>query len=174
MIDFSKIPALCQQALGNLQTVVLTAAIIVCSVISLLGVIKFFFVNKIKNKQIRKVILAFSSLVLLLPVTAIAFLIGGIKFDVYWYSVYALMPVQIVVYWLYENTLLRDLISKIGSFCTHRLFVRFCASVVDSDNKATREKLIATDKELKDFTQKAIKSSLVSKNTAVDKDLENL
>ena len=174
MIDFSKIPALCQQALGNLQTVILTAAIIVCSVISLLGVIKFFFVNKIKNKQVRKVILAFSSLVLLLPVTAIAFLIGGIKFDVYWYSVYALMPVQIVVYWLYENTLLRDLISKIGSFCTHRFFVRFCASVVDNDNKATREKLVSTNKELKDYTKETIKSSLVSNNKQADKDLDNL
>ena len=174
MIDFSRIPDLCVQALGNWQDVVLTVAIIVCSVIVAIGSMKTPVFNKIKNKLVRKIVLSFASLVMILPVTAVYFLIGGYSFDIYWYSVYALMPIQVVVYWLYENTGLRNGINKIGSFCFRKIFVRFCATVVDDDNKATREKLVSTNKELKDYTKETIKSSLVSNNKQADKDLDNL
>lgn len=174
MIDFSKIPALCMEALSNWQEIVLATAIIVCSVIATLGGIKFSLIDKIKNKLVRKIILAFSSLVLILPITAFYFVCGGYSFDIYWYSVFALMPIEIVVYWLYENTGLRNAINKLGSFCCHKIIVAFCASVVDDDNKRTREKLIATNKELKDFTKETITKSVLNSKNKVDKDLENL
>lgn len=174
MIDFSRVPDLCMEALGNWQAVVLSTAIIVCSVIATLGGLKFGLIDKIKNKLVRKIVLAFSSLALILPTTAILFLISGYSFDIYWYSVFALMPVEVVVYWLYENTGLRNAINKLGSFCCHKILVAFCASVVDDDNKRTRERLVATNKELKDYAKETVKSVLVTKNKEVDKDLENL
>lgn len=174
MIDFSKIPALCADVAKNWQDVVLYSAIIVCSVIAALGSLKPFVFNKIKNKLLRKIALSLSSLVLVMPFTALVFLAKPYSFDIYWYCVYALMLIEIIVYWLYENTGLRNGINKIGSFCFRKIFVNICASVVDNDNKQARERLVATNKELKEFTKETIKSSLVSKNKEVDKDLESL
>lgn len=174
MIDFSKIPALCADVAKNWQDVVLFAAIIVCSVIAMVGSIKPFISKKITNKLVRKIVLSVMSLVLVLPFTAFIFLVNKYSFDIYWYCVFALMLIEIIVYWLYENTGLRNGINKLGSFCFRKIFVSICASVVDSDNKATREKLVATNKELKDFAKETVKSALVSKNKEVDKDLESL
>lgn len=177
MVDFSKYLTLLIQACGNWREVGLNALIIVCSVITLLGSLKA--IPKIKAFKDKynlafKVIFGLGSLALVLPAVALCLLIGGYSFDLYWYCVYPLFICVPVVYFLYENTGLRALVNKVGSFCFRKLFVSFCASVVDSDNAATREKLVAANKEIKDYTSKAVKSVLVSKNKEVDKDLESL
>lgn len=176
MIDFSKIPALCQQALGNWQDVVTNVAIIVSMVITIVGFLKSFvpFLKNMKNKDLRKTILAVLSLAMVLPVTAFILWVNGYSFDIYWYCVYPIMLATIIVYWFYEVSWIRKGIKAIGGFSYRKLILPIFASFVDNANKETREKLVSSNKELKDFTKEVIKSSLVSKNASVDKDLENL
>lgn len=177
MIDFSKYLTLALAAFENWREVGLNALIIVCSIIAFLGGLKVIpqvKTFKSKYKLGFKVIFGLGSLVLVLPAVAICLWLGGYSFDLYWYCVYPLFIVMPFVYFVYENTGFRALINKIGNFCFRKLFVSFCATVVDNDNAATREKLVAANKELKDYTSKAVKSVLVSKSKEVDKDLENL
>lgn len=177
MIDFSKYLTLIIQACENWREVGLNALIIVCSVITILGGLKVIpqvKTFKEKHNLAFKVIFGLGSLALVLPATFACLWIGGYSLDLYWYCVYPLFLCVPFAYFLYENTGFRALVNKVGGFCFRKIFVSFCASVVDNDNAATREKLVAANKEIKDYTSKAVKSVLVSKNKEVDKDLESL
>lgn len=100
--------------LANWQKALYGGIIVVSAVIVIMGILKVAF-NKINNKLLRKFLLSFSSVVLVLPVTAIYFAGAGINFDYYWVGYGLCAFATIIVYWLYENTCLRDLIHKIGS-----------------------------------------------------------
>lgn len=100
--------------LSDWENLLVGGVIVVSVVIFLMGILKVLLVNKIKNELLRKVILAWSSLVVVLPVTAIYVVVKGVNMDYFW-SVYAVNCIAtILIYWLYENTALRTSLHKIG------------------------------------------------------------
>jgi hypothetical protein len=99
--------------------------LVVSIVIFLMGVLKGVVVNQIKNHLIRKVILAWGSLLLTVAVTLITSI-----FQEFAVSVFAIKCVlncigTILTYWVYENTALRDSLSIFGKKILTKLV--FCA-----------------------------------------------
>ena len=93
----------------------LTGGIIVTSaVIVIMGVLKKFLFDKVQNKLVRKVLLAFTSVFLSFIGTLIYFLADGINFDYYGIGSALNAVLTIVMYWLYENTLLRNFVQYVG------------------------------------------------------------
>ena len=143
--------------LANWQRALLGGVIVSSTVIVLLGVIKKFLINKISNKLVRKVILAFSSVILVFPLTALYFLGDEINFDHYWLGSAMNAVLTILVYWLYENTALRDLIHKIAYAVGNKFAVYFAKRITDIDSKDAN----ANVKELKEMTN-SLKSDVAN------------
>lgn len=96
------------------ETLLEWGIIAVSIVIFLMGILKQIFFNKIHNKLFRKIILAWGSIVVALPVTAIITYFKEFELSHFW-SMYIINCVStIVMYWFYENTALRDSFSAIG------------------------------------------------------------
>lgn len=120
--------------LMNLERAFYGYLIVVSAIIVLMGLLKKAAFNKIGNKTLRKVSLAFTSLVLVLPFTALYFMGDNINFKYYWIGCAMNGFALIVTYWFYENTALRDLINKIGSLTLGRFF-SFIWSRIRGDNR---------------------------------------
>ena len=122
--------------------------IVVCAIIVLEGILKKAFLGKVKNKLLRKVLLAMASLILVFPATALYFVSDKISFDYYWYGCTVVAILTIVGYWLYENTALREAIGFIGN----KTVVKFATVLyyaVKHPEKDIREDLYSTNKQLK-------------------------
>lgn len=88
--------------------------IAVSIVIFLMGVLKSALINKISNKLVRKLILAWGSIIIALPVTAAIVYLKELQSAHFW-TFYVINCVStIITYWFYENTALRDTLSFIG------------------------------------------------------------
>ena len=100
--------------LSNWEDLLMGGIIVVSVVIFLMGVLKGLLLNKIKNDLARKVLLAWTSLIIVLPVTAIYLVVKGVSMDYFWF-VYAVNCVStILIYWGYENTALRNCLHVVG------------------------------------------------------------
>lgn len=121
--------------LENWQDVMIGGSIMVCSIVVIMGILKKAILGKIPNKLVRKVVLAFSSIVLAFPVTAIYFFAQGINFKYYGWGCGLVALTTIIVYWLYENTCLRELISLIGE----KTIVKLIAVIADSFVKKSKK-----------------------------------
>lgn len=161
-------------ALSVWQRAVIGGAIVVSSLIVFLGILKSVFFDKIKNKGLRKTVLALMSLVLILPFTAIHFLIDRINFDYYWIACALLAPVVIIVYWLYETTHLRDLIKKLGESTWSKWLALFAESIVQENNQKAKDLALSTSKETKKYIAKELKKESLLAKHKVDEDLKNL
>lgn len=179
MIDY--LAPIVQGALANWERTLVGGAIVISSLIVFLGALKPILFDRIKNKDVRGTLLFVTSLVLVLPFTAVYLvmyrLIYGVNFfEYYWVTCIALMPATVFVYSLYEHTHLRNIIQKIGEKTWEKILVVLCAKVVEDENKKTHEKLISASKELKDFTKATLKNTaksvLDSKKT--DNEFNNL
>ena len=97
-------------------------AILVGVIIFLVGVLKTAIFNRIPNKAVRKTVLALTSAALVAPGTLVLMLYEGIDLGRFWvmFAVHAVCT--IVVYWLYENTHVRDLFNLIGSSAVKKIF----------------------------------------------------
>lgn len=174
-MEFAYFVTFLHSVLENWQRVVIGGAIVVCSLIVFLEILKGFTFDKISCKPLRKSLLALTSLILILPFTAVYFVIDKIDFQYYWVACIALAPVVIIVYWLYETTNLRTLVQKIGEHTWHRVLVALAAGIVEDDNKKTQEKLVASTKATQKYVEKELKAAasvLVSKHE--DNELKNL
>lgn len=155
---------------ANWQMVLTGGVILTCSIIFLMGILKKIVLGKIANKLLRKVVLSFSSVVLVFPATALYFVGEGINFDYYWYGCTFAAIATVVVYWLYENTGLRDLIDLIG-----RNTVGKWASVLISSftkkksNAETQAELISASAELTATVREEIRREIAA-NTKTDAD----
>ena len=148
-----------EYALCNWQSLLVGGVIVVCSVIFLMGCFKNLFLNKIKHKLVRKIVLSFLSLVLVLPATMVIILYKGLSLDYFW-VLYAMNSVgTILTYWLYENTGLRNLISLIGRNTVSKFF----KSVTQMEDLEKTMEEISTD------TKKMLKDSKYK-----EEDLKNL
>lgn len=141
--------------LANWRQALVGGTIVICAVIVIMGLIKNLF-DKVPYRLLRKFLLAFTSIVLVLPISAIYFVCAGINYK-YFLGSYALLSVAtIVTYWLYENTCLRELIHKIGSLTIGR-FIGFISAKFKGN--------LDSDDDLKEFTdalQEEVKSEVKS------------
>lgn len=136
--------------LQHWQTALIGGLAVVCVIIVIMGMLKKFCFNKIKSKLLRKIALAFSSIVMVFPATALYFLSSSIDFKYYFYSCLALIVATIVIYWFYENTGLRNVINLIGK----KTIENFAAVVATSfsqntNNEETKEMLVDTAEKTK-------------------------
>lgn len=167
---------------ANWQRALLGGVIVSSTVIVLLGVLKKFLINKISNKLVRKVILAFSSVLLVFPLTALYFLGDEINFDHYWLGSGMNAVLTILVYWLYENTALRDLIHKIAYTVGNKFAVAFAKRITDTSantEKANVAELKEMTNSLKnDVANTLVKNSYITpvltKSTYHDSDLDDI
>lgn len=157
--------------LDNWQQAVIGGCIMVCSIVVLMGILKKAILGKIPNKLLRKAVLAFSSIILAFPVTAIYFFAESIDFKYYGWACLLVAVATVIVYWLYENTCLRNLISLIGE----KTVVKFASVIIasftkKSDKEETQKMLSDATEELKNTVNKEISASI---NNTKD-DLSNL
>lgn len=162
-----------QIALANWQRTLIGGGAVICSLIVFLGSIKGLVFGKIQNKQLRKSLLALTSIVLVLPFTAITFLIDRINFDYYWVACAAIAPCVILVYWFYENTNLRELINKIGEKTWNKLVVYFASIIVDKDNEKVQSAFVTNVQKAMKLEEKSVKHQ-ASVKTHKDSELNNL
>lgn len=160
--------------LANWQRALIGGIVVVSVVITLMGILKKTCIGKIANKNVRKVVLAFSSVILSFPITALYFLADSINFNHYWIGAGLDAVAVIIAYWLYENTLLRNFFHFVGKNVIVR-FIKFLAtSLLKSGNGDSKEDLIVfkeTVAEVKKDTKKALVDSLSNFN---EDDLKNL
>lgn len=111
----------------NRGTLLVGGAIVVGVVIFLMGVFKKLVGNRISNANVRKTILAFLSIALVIPITALHISIQGFGYDSYWIRVILNTISTVLVYWVYECTHCRELLNLIGKN-TVDLFIKFLFS----------------------------------------------
>lgn len=144
--------------LANWQQALTGGVIVSCSIIVIMGLLKKYWLGKIKNKLLRKVVLSFSSVALAFPVTALYFVSDNISFDYYWVGSALTALMTIFTYWLYENTGCRNVIELIGNKTLGKwFFVIREAYITKKDNKALQNSLAMTTEELKEEIKKDIK-----------------
>lgn len=149
---------------ANFHDIFWYVVLMVSGIIFAIGLLKPLLYNKIKNKQIRKVALAFSNVILCFICVLVIYVTKHWNLDYYLASAIAVSVCCIVTYWLYENTCLRNLIATIGA-----LVLKSVA------NKALMN--TADVAEIKDEAMKAVaefRTKNVKEATKEDKDLKSL
>lgn len=145
--------------LGNWQDVTWGCIVVVSAIIFIVGLFKKPLFNKIPNKLVRKVVLSFVSIILVIPATCIMCVADGQGFEYYWAIVLQNSVATIVTYWLYENTLFRNLISYIGK----KAVARFGGVIVDcfhfKNNKKAVKLLQVENDELKEDVMAELENS---------------
>ena len=155
------ISTLFQILMANWQRAITGGIIVACAVIFIMGILKKAWLGKIKNELLRKVVLSFTSVLLTFPVTALYFIGDNISFQWYWYACAPMCALTILVYWLYENTGLRNLIGWIGSKTVGKYAtVLIAALAVANEKDDTKNKLTMTTEELKDEVKKELKKQV--------------
>ena len=167
----------------NWQDAVVGGVIIACAIIALVGILKKFLFNKISNKLVRKVVLACTSVVLVLPATALYFVSADVGFNYYWLSCLAIAVLTVIGYWLYEHTGLRNLISYIGNTVVLKYGSTLVGIVKEKADSQTAEEMLKdannsakqTVKETTSFPSAAKKGAEGTKaQMIIDDDLKDL
>ena len=155
---------------NNFHNVVVYTVVMVSAIIVAIGLLKPVLFNRIKNKNLRKAVLAFSN------VASCFVAIFGVYVSNHWWDFKYYLPTSIalsiaciITYWLYENTCLRNLIETIGKIALRKLgnVALLALSKTDIEEIKTEAK-----KATEEIKAKAEKELL--KNTKTDKDLEGI
>lgn len=157
-------------AMENWQEALLGGIILTSAIIMMVGILKKFIFSKIQNKLVRKVVTAFSPVILVFPSTALYFLGTNINFDYYWVACGLVEVGTIVTYWLYENTLFRNVIATIGNNTIVKVFNALCKSFIKNDGKGVDD-LIEVTTEIKNNAHNVLKENVQLND---DDELKNL
>ena len=143
----------------HFNNIIVYGFMIVSAIIVAIGLLKPILFNKIPNKNIRKVALAFSNVALCFISVLVIFLVKGWNFEYYIATATALSVGCIVTYWFYENTCLRNLIGTVGNIALKKLAsIAFIVFTKDDINELKTEVKKIT-KELKKDTKNALKKA---------------
>ena len=104
-----------QMVVADWQNFLLGGIVIVSAIIVAIGIIKPLITKKFTNAHAKKGILAGLDVVFSFAGTALQFWVTEMPFNHYVVASIMHLVATIVVYWLYENTSLRDVIHTIGS-----------------------------------------------------------
>ena len=143
----------------------------VSGIIVAIGLLKPILFDRIKNKQLRKVALAFSNVAFCFICTLVVFFVQAWNLKYYLISAIALTISCIITYWLYENTCLRNLIATIGNIVLKKLVNTASIAVNADDINEIKTEAKKVSKELKAKTKEALKKAT---EITEDKDLEGL
>lgn len=142
--------------------------IIVGVVIALMGILKKLKpIKNIKNNTARKVILAWMSVFLTVGLTVASMYLNELKQDHFWALCVINSAGTILIYWLYENTALRNLFEKIGKSVINKVLHRKPSTLVEA-----KELLQEINKDAESLLQSVNSESSVHKY--MDDDLKNL
>lgn len=158
-----------QKALGILEGNIIehfwAGVAIVSAIIVIIGILKPIVFDRIKQKQLRRLALAGTDIVSSLLSTLIYFSIEGISFTNYWIGSVAVFVLSVILYWIYENTCMRDGIHKVGKY----VIVRLIKILTTMNNKSEAQQ------ELKELSADAKVLAKTAAKTAVnDKELDKL
>lgn len=155
---------------ANLHNVVVYTVIMVSAIIVAIGLLKPVLFNKIKNKNLRKAMLALSN------VASCFIAIFGVYISNHWWDFKYYLPTSIalsiaciITYWLYENTCLRNLIETIGKIALRKLANVAILAISKSDIEEIKTEAKKASEEIK---AKTVNELL--KTTKKDNDLEGL
>jgi hypothetical protein len=162
--------------LKNAETLWYVGAIMVSTVIMVIGLLKKPVFNHIKNKDARRTLLALTNIILSYAATACYFWVEGLNWRWYWIAGFITTVTSILTYFLYENFWIRNLVHTIGEFTIDKLAhlakLIFSKSIGKSD-KSIKAEFKQVTKELEHFAKVEIKSA-TKKLAKADKELENL
>jgi hypothetical protein len=145
-------------------------AIMVSIVITLIGMLKKFAFNHIKNKQARKTALATSNIIFSYATTAGFFWLDSKDWK--WFMMGGAITTFtcIVVYFFYENFHLREVIHAIGNFAISKIvYVAKLAFHKNADELKVEAQKACN--EVKEFAKNELKKK---KRARADEELKNL
>ena len=156
----------------NLADFILEGGIIVSCIIAFIGILKTVIINKIPNKIVRKVTLSILSILCSFGCTAVQFLIKNIEFANYLYIAIPTSLATILVYWVYENFAIRDLVLKIGNLTLGKvckILTSLIKKIFTGEKIDVSKELVAGLNTIKDEIVKEIPDHL-----AHDKEIDKL
>lgn len=162
--------------LGNAERLMIAGAIMVSVIIMLVGALKHYVFNKIKNDDVRKTVLSLSSVAFSFVATFFYFLVESINWRWYWVGATLISVACIITYHFYENYHIRKLVHKIGNFAIDKfayLAKVILAKIADKSDKSVVAEWNKVTNELKAYAQSEIKST-AKKIAKADKELQNL
>jgi hypothetical protein len=107
------------------QKILMGGVTVVGVVIFLMGILKNVgFIKNMKNKTIRKVVLSWASIVLTVGITVLSVWLNELKQEHFVVICIVNSISTILLYWLYENTAVRDLFALIGKHTVSKVFAR--------------------------------------------------
>ena len=148
-------------------------AVMVSTIIVIIGLMKPFVFNHIKCKSLRKSALAFSNVFLSFVATAIYFVIRDINWELYWLASLITSTACILTYWLYENTHLREAIQKLANLAIDKFAKVAKMAISNADTKAVEAEIKKATEEFK-ATARAELKTVSKKSIKKDRELENL
>lgn len=154
---------------SNWYNYLLAVLIMVSAIIAVMGILKPLVFDKVSLKPLRKALLALTSVAFSFVATAGTFLVESYNFDWYWISSAGVAVCTIVIYWLYENTCLRDLIGKLGNLTIKKVGGVIVNKLADEKTNVN-ESLKTVNNELKEEAKFVLKSTA----TTLDNELKNL
>ena len=157
---------------ANYNDILVCTVIMVSAIIVAIGLLKPILFNRIKNKHLRKALLAFSNVAACFAAAAVYFFTRGWDFVYYVPAAVALSIGCIVTYWLYENTCLRNLIGLIGGMALRKVLNVACFAATTDDVNAVKTELKKTSEQLKSHTKAELKKAAAKSKE--DKDLKGL
>lgn len=110
----------------NFNDFVIEGVIMISAIITILGILKKFLFNKIKNKAVRKFLLSITSLVFVFVGTGAKFIIKSTPFADYLLYAIAYSLGTIVIYWFYESFGIRLGLHEIGKLTLNKLWKLVC------------------------------------------------
>lgn len=157
---------------ANFQDIIVCGLIMVSAIIVAIGLLKPLLFNKIKNKHIRKAALAFANVAACFITVLVYFFTMHISLDYYWTAATSLAVSCIIIYWLYENTCLRNLIEVLGGIVLKKVLKVSLFALTTEDVEAVKAELQKTGAELKSHTKTELKKAATK--VREDKDLKTL
>lgn len=109
--------------MNNTEEIFTAVIIMVSAVIVLMEILKERVFNRIKNKNLRRFALSFSSIAIMYATVAGYFIVNTIDFKYFAICGSLVCVAMIVIYWFYKEFLqVRDGIFAIGSFVIRKFF----------------------------------------------------
>lgn len=153
--------------LSNWQLILIGGVVAVGVVIFLMGLFKKFIADKIGNKDLRKAVLFFSSIILAAPATLVYMVSNGMSLE-YFLALYLVNAVcTVVIYQFYECSAIRKVLSFIGEKAVTRYFNAY----IGSTDKTLEESLKSVAKQVNTETKTVLKAAKSRYKDDLEKEL---
>ena len=158
---------------ANHYDIIVAIAIMVSAIIVFIGFLKAVWFDRIRNKEIRRAVLALANIVCCFAAAFGYFLKNGWDFKYYPIAGVALTLTSIITYYIYETVPgARRFIGGIGRSAIGKVFNVSLLAVTTDDTEAIKSECEKGVNEVKVLAQQELKNAV--KNVKTDKDLIGL